>query len=119
MNRMDRQELQQAGEQAAARHLEDRGLDILARNWRIRLGELDLVARDGPVLVFVEVKTRRSDSFVDPAAGVDFRKQCRLRLLAEAYLALERLPPGPCRFDVVSVVLERRDPVVRHIVDAF
>jgi putative endonuclease len=116
---MDRQALRQAGEQAAARHLERRGLTILDRNWRIRLGELDLVARDGAVLVFVEVKTRRSSSFVDPAAGVDFHKQCRLRRLAEAYLALERPAPGPCRFDVVSVVLERRDPVVRHIVDAF
>ncbi|MGH2722043.1 MAG: YraN family protein, partial [Actinomycetota bacterium] len=51
-------ELQQAGEGAAARHLERRGLRILARNWRIRMGELDLVARDGGVLVFVEVKTR-------------------------------------------------------------
>lgn len=119
---MDRQELKRLGEEVAARHLERRGLRVLVRNWRIRLGELDLVARDGPVLVFVEVKARRSAAFVDPSAGVDARKRHRLRRLAEAYLALERPAPGPCRFDVVSVVLqqgERGVPAVRHIVDAF
>lgn len=119
---MDRQELKRLGEEVAARHLERRGLRVLARNWRIRLGELDLVAQDGPVLVFVEVKARRSDAFVDPSAGVDIRKRHRLRRLAEAYLALERPDPSPCRFDVVSVVLEQgrdRTPAVRHMVDAF
>jgi putative endonuclease len=116
---MNNRALQQAGEQAAARHLERRGFRILARNWRIRMGELDLVAEEGSVLVFVEVKTRRSAGFVDPAAGVDFRKRCRLRRLAEAYLAIERPAAGPCRFDVVSVVLDRRHPTVQHISNAF
>lgn len=116
---MGNRELQQAGEGAAARHLEGRGLRILARNWRIRMGELDLVARDGGVLVFVEVKTRVTGDFVDPALGVDHRKRRQLRRLAEAYLALERPRPGPCRFDVVSVVLGTGGPAVRHIVDAF
>lgn len=111
--------LQQVGEGAAARHLERRGLRILARNWRIRMGELDLVARDGGVLVFVEVKTRLTGDFVDPALGVDHRKRRQLRRLAEAYLALERPRPCPCRFDVVSVVLGTGGPAVRHIVDAF
>jgi putative endonuclease len=116
---MGNRELQLAGERAAAHHLQRRGLRILARNWRVRLGELDIVAQDGPVLVFVEVKTRRSRDFVDPAAGVDFAKRVRLRRVAEAYLALERPTPGPCRFDVVSVVLDRRRPILEHIVDAF
>jgi putative endonuclease len=116
---MNRRELQQAGERVAARHLEGRGLRILARNWRIRMGELDLVAEEGPVLVFVEVKTRRSGGLVDPAAAVDFRKRCRLRRLAEAYLSLERPAAGPCRFDVVSVVMDRRHPTVHHISNAF
>jgi putative endonuclease len=116
---MGNRELQQAGERAAARHLERRGFRILARNWRIRLGELDLVAQDGPVLVFVEVKTRRSRAFVDPSAGVDHTKQARLRRVAEAYLALVRPGPVPCRFDVVSVVLDARRPTLEHIVDAF
>jgi putative endonuclease len=112
-------ELQQLGETAAARHLERRGLRILARNWRIRMGELDLVARDGGTLVFVEVKTRVSGDFVDPALGVDGRKRRQLRRLAEAYLAMEHPRPGPCRFDVVSVLLGAEGPAVRHIVDAF
>lgn len=116
---MSTQDLQRVGEDAAARYLERRGYRILARNWRKKLGELDLVATRGATLVFVEVKARRSAEFVDPALGVDHRKQRRLRRVASAYLAMERPRFADCRFDVVSVVLDAKRPRVEHTVAAF
>lgn len=98
--------LGQAGEAIAARYLEARGLRIVARNLRSRLGELDLVARDGGVLVFVEVKTRRGPSGDPPQAAVGARKQTRLARLALGYLAREWLRDLACRFDVVAVTLD-------------
>jgi putative endonuclease len=90
-------------EEHAARFLSGRGLTILARNFRIRLGEIDLVARDGDTLVFVEVRRRRSSAPYGGAAGsVDTRKQRRMEAAARAFLA--RLPvEPPCRFDVVTM----------------
>lgn len=119
MHGMGTRQLQHLGEESAARHLKARGLRILARNWRIKQGELDIVAADGSILVFVEVKARRTGDFVDPAEGVDYRKQVRLRRLADAYLAIERPRFSSCRFDVVSVVADSPRPLVHHLVDAF
>jgi putative endonuclease len=113
-----RLQIKQTGEGAAARLLERLGMRILDRNWRCRFGELDLVAMDGSTLVFVEVKARSHDHFVDPALGVDQRKRARIRRLAEAYLALKRPNFQSCRFDVVSVVLGPPFKV-GHFVDAF
>ncbi|MGH7424877.1 MAG: YraN family protein [Candidatus Methylomirabilales bacterium] len=107
------------GEEAAARFLRRRGYAILARNWRIPLGELDIVARRGRTLVFVEVKARRSSDFLDPAEGVDWAKQARLRRLAAAYLAIEGPEFTDCRFDVVSVLVGAKGPVIRHLPGAF
>lgn len=98
--------LAQAGEAIAARFLEARGLRIVARNLRSRLGELDIVARDGAVLVFVEVKTRLGTRGDPPQAAVGGRKQARLARLALDYLAREWLRELACRFDVVAVTLD-------------
>lgn len=112
------QELKVLGEDAAARLLEKQGMTVLARNWRSRFGELDLVAMDGSTLVFVEVKCRSTDRLYDPALAVDYRKQQRIRRLAGAYLAVENPDYEDCRFDVVSVVA--REPVrATHLADAF
>jgi putative endonuclease len=90
-----------AAEEAAARFLASRGLAIVARNYRTRFGEIDLVARDGATLVFVEVRRRTSRAFGGAAASVDARKQSRLVAAARHYLA--RLGEEPaCRFDVVT-----------------
>lgn len=78
---------------------------MLHRNWSLRLGELDIVARRGGLLVFVEVKCRQAPAYVDPALAVDWRKQRKLRLVAEAYLSAERPAYTQCRFDVVAVVV--------------
>jgi len=113
--------LGQLGEEIAARYLQARGFEILARNLRSRLGEIDLIARDGPTLVFVEVKTRRGRPADPPQAGVDARKRSRLARLALDYLAREWLRDLACRFDVVAVTLdpEGGPPRIEHIPGAF
>lgn len=96
-----RQLLGKLGEDAAAEYLRRRGYDILARNVRSSLGEIDLVALDGDgVVVFVEVKTRRRGSALE---AVDRRKQRRLTALARAFLARAGWLERPARFDVVAV----------------
>jgi putative endonuclease len=110
------------GEDLAAQHLEAAGLQVLARNWRCRDGELDAVARepDG-TLVFVEVKTRSATGFGEPAEAVSRSKARRLRLLACRWLSEHRPPGGgDLRFDVVAVVRRRgAPPVVHHLRGAF
>lgn len=90
-------------EERAARYLASRGLDILARNYRTRLGEIDLIARDGAVLVFVEVRRRANSTRFGGAAGsIDARKRRRLEAAARHYLSRLREEPA-CRFDVVAM----------------
>ena len=106
------------GERAAARYLRRAGLRILARGYGTLWGEIDLVARDGEVLVFVEVKTRRSGT---PAEAVTPEKQRRLTLAALHFLRRRNLLEQRSRFDVVAVVwaLDSRAPEIEHIRDAF
>lgn len=92
-----------AGEDWAERYLRTAGLRIVVRNWRCRLGELDLVALDGSTVVFAEVKTRRSKRFGAPAEAVDTRKQSRLARVAAAFLQFRGWEHHPCRFDVLAV----------------
>ena len=88
-------------EEAAARFLAGKGLEIVARNYRTRFGEIDLVARDGVSLVFVEVRLRSSMRFGGAAASVDWRKRQRLESAARHFLARLGREPA-CRFDVVT-----------------
>jgi putative endonuclease len=93
------------GERLAALHLEAKGYSILARNFRCREGEIDIVAQDGDTLVFVEVRTRRGDALGGPAESVTALKQARLVAAATAYVqTLGELPAGQ-RIDVVGVQL--------------
>ena len=91
------------GERAAARFLEGRGYRILERNYRTRRGEIDLIAQDGRILVFVEVKVRLDDRFGGPAAAITRAKQARIARLAQQYLAWRRVGDRTCRFDVVLI----------------
>ncbi len=105
-----------AAEDLAARYLEGRGLAIVERNWRCRAGEIDLVARDGATLVFVEVRLRTSAAFGGARASVDAHKRQRILRAARTYLAGRA--DLPCRCDVV--LLDRLDPArVEWIRDAF
>ncbi len=110
----------QAAESEAERYLRDKGYRILARNEHTPSGELDLVARSGSVLVFVEVKARGSSTHGGAVEAVDGRKQSRLVRLAAQYLARHRLRDQPCRFDVILCAGETGAPeVVEHIEHAF
>ncbi len=92
----------QLAEQLAEAHLNAAGLRTLARNFRCRGGELDLVCRDGKVLVFVEVRLRGRADFGGAAASITARKQARVILAARHWLAQAgRVADAPCRFDVV------------------
>jgi len=110
------------GEKHAEKMLKRKGFKILGR--RVRVGdrdEIDLVARDGKVLVFVEVKTRKRETFGRPAESVDRKKRHALSRAAVRYLQRLKDPRRLFRFDVVEVVgsIEEAEPTIRHIDNAF
>jgi putative endonuclease len=109
------------GERRAAEYLtSEAGMHVLDRNWRCPDGEVDIIARDGADLVFVEVKTRRGDGFGPPAEAVVAEKRRRLRRLAARWLADRSISPREVRFDVVSVVRPPRGPArIDHLRGAF
>lgn len=108
------------GEKVAISHLVANGVDVIDRNWRCRDGEIDIVAREGPVLVFCEVKARSGLRYGDPVEAVPPAKAERLRALALLWIAAHRLPLCPVRFDVIAVLKGRRGAAtVRHLRGAF
>jgi len=120
MSDTSRQILGQQGESAALAFLQQQGLELIARNHRCRFGEVDLVMRDGVVLVFVEVRYRADDRFGDGAATVTRRKQRRIILAARHFLAGLRVSVlPPCRFDVVSISQRNYTTPIAWIRDAF
>lgn len=116
-----RRQLGHAGEEAAAAYLRDQGYAILARNFRCRFGEVDIVARQGATLAFIEVRTRRSTAYGLPEESIGERKRARLRRLAAYYLQRNGLCEVACRFDVVAVTTDREGRVqgLKHLTDAF
>lgn len=114
-----RQTLGIAGEQVVARHLEREGFTIVGANVKVGRLELDLIARRGPLLVFCEVRSRASRSFVDPIDTIDVRKQERIRRAACAWLA-QRDDASEVRFDAAEVVFDPRDePTMTYYECAF
>jgi putative endonuclease len=107
-----------AGERAAAKHLRGLGMKIITRGYRTSRGEIDLVAREGRSLVFVEVKTRRRGEPVEAVTLVKQRRLCRAALQFVSRFGLHGVP---ARFDVVSVVWPEglRRPTIEHIRHAF
>jgi putative endonuclease len=121
MNADNRQFLGQTGEDLACKELERRGYAILARRYRSRFGEIDIVARCGETIVFVEVKARAGDDFGGGAAAVTPWKQRRIAQMAVDYLSRHSLHDQPCRFDVVTVDMKEEAPeivVYAHAFDA-
>jgi putative endonuclease len=107
-----------AGENAALAHYRRAGYRLLARNWRCALGELDLVLARGRTIVFCEVKTRRGASLGGPFEAVTWRKQAKLRGLAQAFLAGAEPEWDEIRFDVASVSSVRNGPPVVYVFEA-
>ena len=114
--------LGKTGEDLACRELERRGYEIVARRYRLRGGELDIIARDGATLVFVEVKAREGRAFGEAVEAVTMIKRRRIAQLALDYVARHHLTASPCRFDVVSIHLDAATdggPVVEVFQNAF
>ncbi len=110
----------EAGERAAKKHLQERGLKFLTANFRTERGEIDLVFRDQDCLVLVEVKTRSSEAWTRPAAAVNAGKRLRLTRCAFDYLRLLKNPPVKIRFDVVEVLLvDGAVAQIRHLPNTF
>ncbi len=107
------------GEEAAARYLEGRGCRILTRQFRAKLGEIDIIAEDGSTLLFVEVKTRRPTRFGVPAQAVGRTKQQRIFRTAFLYVQKHGLEDRDCRFDVIEVLVTGASHTVRHYENAF
>ncbi|WEG07355.1 YraN family protein [Microbacterium horticulturae] len=113
-------ELGRAGENRAVAHLTARGFDVLDRNWRASDGEVDVVARAGRELVFVEVKTRRTDLFGDPLEAVGARKRARIWRLAHAWSAAHPEAAHGCRWRLDVIGITGGDPAsarLEHLED--
>ena len=111
--------LGKTGEDLACHELERRGYAIVARRYRRRGGELDIIARDGGTVVFVEVKTRHDQAFGQAAEAVGFVKRRRMAQLAMEYVLRHHLTKCPCRFDVVSIHFDQERPVIEVFKNAF
>ncbi len=111
--------LGQQGEAFAVSYLKGLKYKILQTNYRCRCGEIDIIARDGKVLVFVEVKARRGTSYGPPQLSVTPFKQRQISKTALTYLLRNRLMDENARFDVIALVFRNEEPDVTHIKDAF
>ena len=109
------------GEDAALRSYTDTGYLLIARNWRCRIGELDLVLARGSLLVFCEVKSRRGAAYGGGWEAVTARKRSKVRAVAQAFLLSTQVRPDAIRFDVASVMVGRRpgQATVEVFQDAF
>ncbi len=111
--------LGRAGERLAERYLKNQGYTVVERNYRCRGGEVDLIALDRRVIVFVEVKTRTDHGFGNPLEAVEPRKQKRMILAAQLFLHQKKLQQRDARFDVVGISWPGKDPVIEHVRNAF
>ena len=117
---MNTKKVGDSGEAFAAEYLAGKGLFILERNYRTPMGEIDLIAQDGRVLVFIEVKTRKSARYGRPASAVGLEKQRRIVRAAVWYTSKRQGELPPCRFDVVEVYAPTEGAwSLRHLEGAF
>lgn len=114
----DKKKTGEEGEQAAVNHLKSLGWQILERNTHIGHDEIDIIAKDGDTLVFVEVKTRATDSYGVPEDFITSQKEACMVRAAESYI-FEKEWDGDSRFDVIAVHYAGRKPEIRHFPDAF
>lgn len=114
-----RQKFGEKGEALAARHLKKAGYKIIETNYRTRLGEIDIIAKDKDTIVFVEVKTRTSVHFGSPKWAVTPQKQKKISMAALYYLKATDQSTARARFDVVAVISNRDKPQVEIIKNAF
>lgn len=102
----------------AADYLKNKGYTIIETNYKNKIGEIDIVAKDGDYIVFVEVKARISQKFGHPFDAIDGRKQQKIRSVASLYLVKNKKYNSKCRFDAISI-LGVENPEITHVIDAF
>jgi len=113
-------QLGRMGEKIALEYLRKKKFTIVSKGFRLHRGEIDLIAYDGKTLVFVEVKARGEVALGLPEESVDLRKQKQIRKIAEGYLALNNIDDVECRFDVISIVFDKKGAFsLSHYKDAF
>lgn len=115
----DRLNLGRWGEDEAARYLQQQGMKVLQRNLKTPVGEIDILARKGRYLVFVEVKTRRSLKYGSPQEAVGAAKQRQILRAAQWYLSSRPVRLLQPRFDVISILRQGEDVAIEHFQDAF
>jgi len=115
---MTNQSFGKRGEDLAIKFLEENGYDILERNWAFRHTEVDIIAKWHEFLVFVEVKTRKGNSYGEPYTAVDHRKQQSLIFAAERYIYGHRLDLE-VRFDIISIIIDNERTALEHVKEAF
>lgn len=115
----EKKEIGQKGEDLAANYLKELGYQILERNYRCKLGEVDIIARENDTLVFIEVRTRSSLDFGLPQESINRRKRHQISKVALEYMIRKKLKNIPARFDVVAISLKPGKEKVDHIKDAF
>jgi len=108
-----------AGQEAAEKFLQSNGYEVLARNYRLKTGEIDLIVKGGEYIVFVEVKFRKGLGYGYPREAVGYAKQKRIMNTALHYLARHKLTNADIRFDVVEVLEQQGQLYISHIENAF
>jgi putative endonuclease len=112
--------LGQTGEELAAGYLQRAGYRILLRNYRKKCGEIDIIAEEKGTLVFIEVKTRKTETFGSPFAAITKKKQQQISRVAQDYLSRHNLFNKPARFDVIAILIKgQQPPIIQLITNAF
>ncbi len=111
-------DLGKKGEIAAKQYLSEKGLEIIAENWRYGKGEIDIIAMQDNTIIFVEVKTRSSDYFGNPELSVSLKKQRQIIKTANAYIELNEIN-NEARFDIVAIVMNKTATRIEHIENSF
>ena len=119
MNKIQKKEIGRKGEEVALRFLKKRGYQIIERNYVCKMGEMDIIAREKDILVFVEVKTRTSTMFGPPQLAVNSKKQSQMSKVALYFLKEKKLEDVKARFDVVAILLGQKGAEIELIKDAF
>lgn len=120
MTEINKKDSGKDGEEIAAKYLLKKGFEILKRNYRFSHGEIDIIAKDGDTLVFVEVKTRKNLEYGEPEYAITKKKIQQLKKIAELYLFDKQIEEADCRFDVIAIILgSENNPQITHYENAF
>lgn len=118
---MNKKEIGKIGEDFALKYFKKKGFEICERNYKTNFGEVDLIVRKENLLVFVEVKARKSLEFGEPIEAVNVRKQEKIRFIANYYLLRKKMRDYQIRFDIFSIILDKDNKIksFEHISNAF